>query len=317
MNKVLAILTALLLIAVAPAAATTAARVDIVIPDDNTVIADYAVTMRQALLESPAVGAVSVYTPAQARAAGNNRAALAIVVGDTLLPWGLARDNPYPARLLFHVIAEEFQHSGAAGPQVSAIFGEQPLQRQLRLAKLLLPHLQRVAVIHRAGAAPDLAALGRATGLTVNGTVVDPQHNWAKTLSRLLGDNDILLGLEDPALYNRETIRSILLTTYRHGKVLIGPNQPFVTAGSLASCYTDSDQYLRQLRAAVEFYLAHGALPPAAYPQHYHIAVNRQVAASLGLQLPDQATLIKRMQASGPTQGDGPLHGEGECGDGC
>lgn len=316
MNKVLAILTALLLIAVAPAAAARAARVDIVIPDDNAVIADYARTMRQALQESTAIGAVSVYTPTQARAAGN-RASLAIVVGDALLPWGLDRDNPYPARLLFHVIAEEFHHAGSAGPNVSAIFGEQPLQRQLRLAKLLLPQLQRVAVIHRADAAPNLVALSRITGLTLNGTVVDPQTNWAKTLSRRLGENDILLGLEDPALYNRDTIRSILLTTYRHGKVLIGPNQPFVTAGSLASCYTDSDQYLRQLRAAVEFYLAHGVLLPPAYPRHYHIAVNRQVAASLGLQLPDQATLIKQMQASGPTQGGGQLHGKGECGDEC
>ena len=58
MNKVLAILTALLLIAVASAAAAGAARVDIVIPDDNAVIADYTRTMRQALLESPAIGTV-------------------------------------------------------------------------------------------------------------------------------------------------------------------------------------------------------------------------------------------------------------------
>jgi ABC-type uncharacterized transport system substrate-binding protein len=297
----------LLSIATAPWAAA-AARIDIVIPANTVAMADFARALQHALQQSPAIGPVSIRTVEEAGTAVN-AGALAIAVGDNMLPWVFAADNPYSARLAFYVGADEFRRAGAA-PQISAIYREQPLRRQLRLAKLLLPQLQRVAVIHRAAAAPDLAGLSRSSGLQVNGATVEPGSHWAKTLSRLLGDNDVLLGIEDNALYNRDTIRSILLTTYRHGKVLIGPNQAFVNAGSLASCYTAPDQFQRQLRVTVEHYLEHRALPPPAYPEHYRIAVNRQVAASLGLQLPDRATIDRQMHGH-------QIHGTGECGDGC
>lgn len=109
----------------------------------------------------------------------------------------------------------------------------------------------------------------------------------------------MLLAVDDFLLYNRDTIRSILLTTYRHGKVVIGPSQAFVNAGSLASCYTTMEQFLRQLHGSVEFWLRSGSLPAPAHGTHYRIAINRQVATSLGLDIPDHAFLIRTMQSGG------------------
>jgi ABC-type uncharacterized transport system substrate-binding protein len=234
------------------------------------------------------------------------RTTLAIAIGDSLLPWLGSAKNPYASTLAFYVGSAKFaaiEHSD----KVSALYRDQPLLRQLRLAKLLLPDLQRAAVIYGGEGPPhNLAALQRRSGVTVDAVDIDHKPDWAKALSQLMIENDILLGVDDPEIYNRDTIRSILLTTYRRGKILIGPNRPFVTAGSLASTYTSSEQFLQQLNSMVGEYLQQGRLPPAQYPRFYRIAVNEQVAASLGLNIPDEKTLYEHLQKR-----------LGECGDDC
>src|SRR6185436_13015887 len=116
----------------------------------------------------------------------------------------------------------------------------------LRLAKLMLPDLQRAAIIYGADGPPrNLVSLQKRSGITVEALSIEGKPDWAKLLSQLMIENDMLLAVDDADIYNRDTIRSILLTTYRRGKILIGPTRPFVTAGSLASTYTSSEQFLQ------------------------------------------------------------------------
>lgn len=302
-------LTLLLLLPTAlPALAeTVAARVEVVVPAGNSGLQDMAGAIQHALQQRLPDTTVTIHTSDNYNSDGNANNLL-IAVGDPLLAW-LAQNKPNrSATIAFNVSSAAYlSASPQIGKTTTALYRDQPLARQLRLAKLLLPNLRQVAVIHGATPLPQSPdELRRQTGITVNTTNIDNQADWPKLLSILMRGNDALLGIDDVQIYNSDNIRSILLTTYRHGKVLIGPNRAFVGAGSLASCYTASDQYLQQLVDMVASAMRDRRLPRPQYPRNFRVVTNPQVAASLGLNIADEKILTSQLQNSPE-----------ECGDGC
>jgi ABC-type uncharacterized transport system substrate-binding protein len=71
----------------------------------------------------------------------------------------------------------------------------------------------------------------------------DNTHD-SRPLQALLKNSDVLLGLDDPDLYNPKTAKNLLLSSYARQLALIGPNAGFVKAGSLASTYSDQSDWL-------------------------------------------------------------------------
>lgn len=282
-------------ICVEPAgAAAPQTRIDIVIAADTGNLRELSNKI-QSTLQQQGNLAIAVRTRAEAEATPNP-GALLIAVGDAMLPWIGTPQNKYPAVIAFYVNSAQFR--GKPPPaNTTALYRDQPLTRQLRLARLLFPKLQRVAILQGEQDLPiSQPQLQDSSGLNISAVSIREQPDWAKSLSQLLAENDILLGVDDPQMYNSDTIHSILLTAYRHGKVLIGPGKPFVSAGGLASCYTTTDQYLQQLADMVKIYLQTDRLPGSQYPRQYQVAINQQVAISLGLKLPDENSLLTRLQ---------------------
>lgn len=279
------------------AGATPANRIDIVIPADNATLRELSSKIQSALQQQPGSPVIAVRTRAEVEAGqGNTAGTLLIGVGDALLPWMETVQNKYPASIAFYVNSSQFRTRPHAANFV-ALYRDQPLKRQLRLAKQLFPKLQHVAILRGEQELPiTRQQLQTDSGLSISVVSIREQPDWAKSLSQLLSENDILLGVDDPQMYNSDTIHSILLTAYRHGKVLIGPGKPFVSAGGLASCYSGTEHYLQQLADMVKIYLQTDRLPDSQYSRNYQVAINQQVATSLGLTLPDENTLLKRLQ---------------------
>jgi ABC-type uncharacterized transport system substrate-binding protein len=296
----------LLLMALPVLADAVVARIDIVVPANNPNLADMAGGIEHALTQRWPNIPVTVarndnYSPSDA---ANT---LVVAMGDSNLPWLFRTAPQYAYALAFNVNSALFNNGERRDNKITALYRDQPLVRQLHLAKLLIPNLQRAATIHSAGISyGNIEQLQRNSGVQITDAILDTNIDWAKTLSQLMRDNDVLVGVDDPRIYNSENIRSILLTTYRHGKVLIGPSRPFVNAGSLASCYTASEQYLQQLLTMVAAIVQEHRVPRAQFPKAYRVAVNTQVAASLGWNIPDEKVLTAMLLAQ-----------LGECGDGC
>lgn len=290
---------------------TPIARIDVVIPNDSPVLADLAGGVQHALQQQQPSMSVTIRTAGNV-ATRDSKNALVIAVGENLLPWLKAEKNNFAAALAFSVSSTAYFAQLRDEEKVTALFRDQPLSRQLQLAKALLPNLRHVGVITGHKNLPtSIAELERSSQLEIQSIDVEDRPDWPKYLSQLVANNDVLLGIDDPAIYNAENIRSILLTTYRHGKFLIGPGRSFVNAGSLASCYTAPDQYLQQLLDMVNALLRSQKLPRPQYPRAYRVAINSQVATSLGLTVPDEQTLTARLQNMlSPSS-------SGECGDGC
>jgi ABC-type uncharacterized transport system substrate-binding protein len=99
----------------------------------------------------------------------------------------------------------------------------------------------------------------------------------------------VLLGLDDPDLYNSKTAKNLLLSSYARQLALIGPNAGFVKAGSLASTYSDQSDWLVILDQLLD-------QPPTTwlrtyYPWRFKVLSNPQVARSLGIEQINEASV--------------------------
>lgn len=282
-------------------------RVDIIASANNAAAADLAKGIQYALQNAKLGVETSIQKP-EGYKNNNATTTLAITIGDSSIPWLSEQKNAFAAAIAFHVGSTAFLTQSKPDQHFTAVYRDQPLSRQLKLAKFLLPTLKHATVLRRStNAMPINKELQRELQIGIADINIDNNPDWLKQLSLSLRETDVLLGIDDPTIYNGETIRGILLTTYRQGKSLIGPSRAFVNAGSLASCYTPPDQYLQQLVDMIAVVVKEHRLPDAQFPKLFRIAVNKQVATSLNIPIPDEETL-----SAWPQNYFG-----GECGNGC
>lgn len=175
----------------------------------------------------------------------------------------------------------------------SAIYLDQPMERQLALLTAALPDATEIGVLY-ATPPPELSTLKKllaATHLSLHEQAVDHDHVLAGALSQLLQRSEVLFILPDAAIYNSDTIRNILLETYRKQVPMIGISQNYVRAGALCAVYTTPQQFAQQVMQAIEQFEISGKFPGSQYPSEFEVAVNTQVARSLGLNLKDAEQL--------------------------
>jgi ABC-type uncharacterized transport system substrate-binding protein len=266
------------------------ASVQFVIPADNAAMLNFARAARHALLQVEPALQVEIGTSVKTV----NADTLLVPIGDELMATIHATGDDTRSILFFYASSTAYHrlppHRGE-----TALFRDQPLQRQLELAALLLPNARRALVLYRDNR-PEIHSARGYSQQGVSYRDVGADSNWITKVAQWIQHYDVLISIDDRKLYNRESIRSILLTTYRQGKVLIGPDRGFVNAGSLASVYSTPEQYLQQLQRMVQAWLHNHALPAAEFPRDYQLAVNRQVADSLGLRLPDDSALLQQLR---------------------
>ena len=78
---------------------------------------------------------------------------------------------------------------------------------------------------------------------------------------------------------------------------VIGYSAAYVRAGALAAAYSTPRQIGQEAAQVARQLWRGGALPTPRYPRNFSIAINRPLAESLGLNLPDEAAVQQRLQA--------------------
>lgn len=217
------------------------------------------------------------------------------------LDWRL-QDDRGPATLVLRISRlQARQRLGSALPsRLSLLWSDAPLERQLRLTHLLLPQVKRVGVLydsHSEFLLNELREAGESLGLDIVTEHWDDTSD-SRPLQTLLKNSDVLLGLDDPDLYNPKTAKNLLLSSYARQTALIGPNAAFVKAGSLASTYSDQSDWLAILDELLD-------RPPATWPRtHYadrfKVAANPQVARSLGIEQINEALVATQLAEGEP-----------------
>jgi hypothetical protein len=200
---------------------------------------------------------------------------------------------------------ERFAALRSRHPQarLSAITLDQPVERQLRLLRAVLPASARLAALLGEGDAAFGAELERAAaaaGLQFAWRAVASDDEVIPGLEALLPDCDALLAVPDPLLSSPAAARAILLTSYRFQKPIVAFSRAYVEAGALAALFTTPEQVAAEVAAWLRTQAgAAPQLPPPRAPASFEIAVNRQVARALGLVVGDEAELRRRVAEGG------------------
>ena len=186
---------------------------------------------------------------------------------------------------------------------LSAITLDQPLPRQLALLRHTLPQARTIGVLLGPSSTAQADALEQAAPpLAVVSEHAEAELLLLPALKQVLAASDVLLSLPDPRIFNRNTAQTILLTSYRYQKPVIGFSKAYVTAGALAAVFSTPQQIARQ---AAELILAldpgQAALPSVSHPRYFSVAVNHQVARSLGIEIRDESALTELLRSEEET----------------
>ncbi len=180
---------------------------------------------------------------------------------------------------------------------IGAIYLDQPLDRQLNFIQALLPRHSIVGMLYSPDMPISLPRLPR--GMSLNVKSVRSTETLFAVLENILNSSDVLLAIPDSQIYSSSNVRNILLTSYRYKVPLIGISQSYVNAGALGAIFSTPEQLADQAAEMIVSFSNGGALPEPQYPASFSIALNQQVARSLGINLPSTQTILERMGKAG------------------
>lgn len=185
---------------------------------------------------------------------------------------------------------------------VSAIYLDQPFERQAHLIRLALPDARRAGVLLSAEQESmvgelDAALQKQQLGLVLG--ILPSEGRLMNALENVLSESDVLLAETDPRVFNRNTAQSLFLTSYRYRTPVLGYSHSLTRAGALLSLHSSPAQIGRQSAESVIAALQGGGvrLPQPSYPVYFSISINEQVARSLGYTLPPEDELEMRLGA--------------------
>jgi hypothetical protein len=212
------------------------------------------------------------------------------------LDWRL-QDTRGPTTLVLRISRLQARQrlGNAQPPHLSLLWSDPPLGRQLQLIRRILPQARRVGVLfdqHSEFLLDELNLAAKPLKLKI------VSQRWDNTvdsrpLQSVLKNSDVLLGLDDPDLYNPKTAKNLLLSSYARQVALIGPNAAFVRAGSLASSYSDQSDWLAILDDLLDRQPADW--PRTLYPERFKVSSNAQVARSLGIEPIDEVPVAREL----------------------
>jgi len=292
-----------------PQTAAALDGVNLVLSEEGGAYAQLAAQLRTALAEGSTaklmVREVGLTSLKQGEALPTEAGQIWVAIGSGAMQALAQRNPPQPILnvLVPHSAFDKIVRQGGrfGDPRrFSAIFLDQPWLRQFALIRLALPKRNRVGILLGADSAelaPALRAAAKAAGFNLITEKVETEADLLPALKKLLAESEVILAVPDPAIYNRNTAQTILLTTYRHQTPLFGFSPSYVKAGALAAVYSLPEQIGRQAAEAVR-QAAEQRLPPPQTPRYFSVGVNLQVARSLGLNVDDETTLSNKLKAT-------------------
>lgn len=181
-------------------------------------------------------------------------------------------------------------------PWTSAIVLDQPIERQLRLIKLITKGTKSVGILLSTSSGlskENIETLSKRFTLDIHSEMVKPGENFIRELGFVLEKTDIFLAIPDPLIFNRQTAGNLLQSAYRRRVPVIGFAQSHVKAGALAAVYSSPEQIGRHAGEAIlEFFSSdEKKINGIQSPRYFSVAFNRQVERSLGLVMPNEAEI--------------------------
>ncbi|MCP4490729.1 MAG: hypothetical protein GY820_25970 [Gammaproteobacteria bacterium] len=168
---------------------------------------------------------------------------------------------------------------------------DQPFERYLAFSQVLLK-LGSLAIINQR---PRLLTHRQKEVLThlnldLRQLQPDRPESLLRMIRQLKKQSEVLLIQPEPSLFNNNTLKGVLLTSYRNRIPVISYSPAHVKSGALASIYSSPEDIGHHLAHSLSLFLQN-KLQPDQTPQlarYYSISTNERVAHSLELVLPKE-----------------------------
>jgi ABC-type uncharacterized transport system substrate-binding protein len=284
-------------------AQAVAARVAVVLSNDSTPYQEVYQVVRSLLDDSP--HELSHLYADKLTASSLEGAVLVVAVGvraaEALA--SLPSQSPVLAVLVpraWYVETGRTRLSDSGRSSVSAIYLDQPFERQAQLIRRAFPEVRRVGVLlsdDQGDLVGDLGDALRAQQLGLLPGTLSSDERLMTALESVLSGTELLLAVADPLVFNRNTAQSLFLTTYRYRVPVMGYSRSLTRAGALLSLHSSPAQIGRQTAEWVIGAIQGVSvrLPPPGYPAYFSVSINKQVARSLGFALPSEVELEARL----------------------
>jgi ABC-type uncharacterized transport system substrate-binding protein len=173
----------------------------------------------------------------------------------------------------------------------TAVFAEASPAAQMQLIAALFERRVVVGILLSEASSyleRPLRQAAQAAGLDVQLTYAGAGQDPVRAINAL-NAAQVLLAVPDGSLYTPDALRSVLESTYRRSLPVIGFSAATVNAGTLACAHADLDDVAADLLDLIDSLGGGGApLPEARYPRYWRVAINDNVARSLGLPVSDK-----------------------------
>ena len=180
----------------------------------------------------------------------------------------------------------------------SDLITAQPDCKHIKLIKSINPDWTTVGVLSSIGSLDIAAALTKCAirhNLNLQVYAITDNSDLLVTLETAVENNKALLAITDPLIYNKHTVKNILLTAYRHRKPVIGYSDSFVQAGAIAAIYTSPETVGDKAAEIISgFFDNNWQFDNNIYStRDFSISTNTQVATSLDIVLPSEESIRK------------------------
>lgn len=240
---------------------------------------------------------ITVSTPERYLA---NDGDLTVAIGTRALEFALAQPGRPVLSLL--VPRATYERLASGQRQVSVLYLEQPLSRQLQLLGLALPGMKKAGIPlgpASRGLQSILQSAVKDSGIQVNSALINQGSDLYAALADLAEDSQAFVLLPDPVVAQRGALQNFFLLTYRLKKPVLAYSAPLVQSGALLALYSTPTQLGEEAADWIRESWSKGMFRLGAprYSTRFTIGINRTVAHSLGIDPPSEEVLSRQLVA--------------------
>lgn len=205
--------------------------------------------------------------------------------------------STFVTRESFRLVTERYPE--VAG-DYSAIYLDQPVERQFSLAIAISPQLESLGTIlpeNAASVVEELSDAATSCNIRLEYDEIADTDNPIAVIEKVFSKSDVFLILPHDREFMRKTAKWVLYISASRRKPVIGFSRKYTRAGALIAMFSspedagmETGELLQQWlsgRSAFKTVRRHGEL--------FHLVINQKVARSLGYHTLDVATLKQTM----------------------
>lgn len=200
------------------------------------------------------------------------------------------------------------RRAGDTPTPASALYLEQPFDRQFRLLRLTLPAIRRVGILvgaHGDRLRGDLTAAARRSGVELHIVDVAAARNPVAAFGDALEHSEAILVFPDAEVISPNHAKWLLYMAYQQHVPVFGFSRALTDAGALAALFTTPEQAGHHAAEQVIDIVLDAAgragqpwrLPPPAYPRYFSVTINRAIARAFDIDTRDQRQLAQSLMS--------------------